>query len=275
MADDLLDLCDYALYLPQYAMTSRLTIVNSYRSERFKLQVWMCLPLAWLALWGSAADGQMMSNLHNVFLIEKGQIYFDSGYNHGIREGMHFQIYRIDTNGQPVKLARMVVTATFDQASKGALVEEDIGVEVKIGDRVEILPIPEQTAAGVAERATRMPLSASQTGTGARARHWFTLGGGIVAGGLTLHFRSRMNDAHDKYNAAINPNDIVKFRNDTESHLWRYRIFAGVSMGLLGYSVYKLFLPPNPASTDGLPISPTLYPEFSHRHVGATFRYAF
>lgn len=96
-----------------------------------------------------------------------------------------------------------------------------------------------------------------------------------MASGIALYFRNQMNDAHDKYQQElVNPIAVTAFRDDAESNLWRYRIFAGVSIGLLGYSAYKLFLSPA-AGENKVPGNSLLSPEFSRKHVGATIRYAF
>lgn len=77
-----------------------------------------------------------------------------------------------------------------------------------------------------------------------------------------------------KYRQSVNPSDTEAFRDDTESNLWRYRILASVSISLLGYSAYKLFLSPT-AGDDKVPGNSLLSPEFSRKHVGATIQYAF
>ena len=220
----------------------------------------------------------MTSDLHYVILIENGHIYFDLGYNQGVREGMHFQIYRMDDNGQPVKLARMGVTETFDQVSKGVLVDEDVGVEVKAGDRIEIRPRLKRE--GIAEaryiRAMSHEPPRAKMQTTARRWSWATLAGGVVTGGLAVNFRNSMNDAFDRYKDAVDPSELEDFRSDTKSNLWRYRIFASISIGLLGYSGYKLFWNGRSADTGKIPLTNLgVSPIFSHNHLGATFRYNF
>jgi hypothetical protein len=215
----------------------------------------------------NTASGQIMSNLHYVILIEEGRIYFDSGYNQGVREGMHFQIYRMGDDGRLAKLARMRVTETFESVSRGVLVAEDIGVEVKIGDRVEILPVEESSPTNVIQKPMQ------EKGTRLNSWSWLTLGAGIVSGGLALHFHNEMNDAYDQYLASKTPSEIANFRDETEQNLRRYRVFSGASVGLLAYTAYRVFF--NRGSADAARVDKAVSAELSYIPMRVRFKYTF
>ena len=189
-----------------------------------------------------AAETPLDANLHDVILVEEGRIYFDSGYNQGVREGMYFLLYRIGADGKLVKLARMRVTATYADVSQAALADEDRGVDVRVGDRVEILPVAPLTprlkplGSGEASKPRFSPWS------------WAAVGAGLVSGIVALHFQGEMNSAYESYLASSNPSEIANWRDTTEGHLTRYRIWGGAAIGLFGFAAYQLFLNP-PSST--------------------------
>ena len=56
-----------------------------------------------------------------VIKIDKKKIYFDLGYNHGVRKGMVYQVLRRGDNAERVQIAKIFVTETFDGVSKAVL----------------------------------------------------------------------------------------------------------------------------------------------------------
>jgi len=283
-------------------------IRSEYEKKRFRISLVYCitfrsltsdLPLAcfrirrcYLLLIGLAflagqVEAQIDANLSDIILVQDGKIYFHLGYNQGIHEGMHFQIYRVNPNEKLFKLARLIVIETFDHLSKGVLIEEDIGVEVKVGDRVEILPELEQEETEAIKSSEDLIIpTRPQVKKTSRRWSWLIFGGGVVTSGLAIRSRNALADAHKEYDVAGSqfndaktlPDsdkflaDIEKQRDDGNAFRRQYYIFAAVSVGLLGYAGYKLFL--NRASADNMNAIPpsTIFPEFTSNHIGVTFQ---
>ena len=181
----------------------------------------------------------------------------------------------------------MIVIETFDHLSRGALIDEDIGVEVKVGDRVEILPeLEKEETEAVKSSEDLISPTRPQVKKPSRRWSWLILGGGIVTSGLAMRSRNALSDAHKEYDlAGIQFNDaktlpdsdkfladIEKQRDDGDAFRRQYYIFAAVSIGLLGYAGYKLFLNHAPANSMNAIPSSTIFPEFSSNHIGFTFQ---
>ena len=164
-----------------------------------------------------------------------------------------------------------------------------------MGDRVEILPqlrkertlaVKEETADAAKSREVLIVPPRPQVKEPSRRWSWLILGGGMVTSSLAIRSRNALSDAHREYDAAgIQFNDaktlpdsdefladIDEQRDDGDTFRRQYYFFTAVSVGLLGYAGYKLFL--NRGSADNMNAIPrtTIFPEFTSNHIGVTFQ---
>ena len=77
-----------------YCRTFKFLTIH-FPSARFRIKKNYLL-LIGLAFLAGQVDAQIDDNLSDIILVEDGKIYFHLGYNQGIHEGMHFQIYRVN-----------------------------------------------------------------------------------------------------------------------------------------------------------------------------------
>ena len=102
----------------------------------------ICIALIMYVYSVSSYGGERFTPYNYVIKVNGKKIYFDLGYNHGVQKGMVYQVLRGGDNAETVRIAKILVTETFDSVSKAILREDFADSVIEVGDWVEIVLEP-------------------------------------------------------------------------------------------------------------------------------------
>ncbi|HIA70414.1 TPA: hypothetical protein EYN98_31100 [Candidatus Poribacteria bacterium] len=203
-----------------------------------------------------------------VIKIDKKKIYFDLGYNHGVRKGMVYQVLRRGDNAERVQIAKIFVTETFDGVSKAVLNENSTDFVIEVGDWVEIIlesavgairpmeEIQKDENKEIKSKPSVIPAvheTKEETGSQFNWMKWTTLTTGVVTGLASASYYNSINSTNREIEQAEkNQEYVIKVRqlaNKGKKAQTRYYIFTGISATLLSYASYKFLLDSRTNST--------------------------
>jgi len=168
-----------------------------------------------------------------VILINNDEIYIDMGLDDGICEGMNFLVYR-ENNGERVDVARLSVTRVFDVVSSAKPVSLEQNVTINEGDMVEVIPISATDLYGMTQEQPTYRRKKSRKLT------WAFLGLGLIAGGGAGYYWNSASTSYQKYQTATMPEDISKYRKQTENLNKKSQIFLGASIFFISITAYRI-----------------------------------
>lgn len=230
--------------------------------------------------------GEERSTPHNyVIKVSGNEIYFDLGYNHGIRKGMVYQVLRRSDSAEPGQIAEIFVTETFGGVSKAILKENFADSVVEVGDWVEIVlepavgvvQPPEEMQKGENKEIKSRPLviptvsdTKDETGSQFNWMKWSTLTAGVATGLTSVSYYRSINSINREIEQAERNQEYVvtigQLSNKGKKAQTRYYISTGISAVLLSYTSYRFLL--------GSRITSTAF-NVSRRHMEFRFHRSF
>jgi len=181
----------------------------------------------------SAQEVNSTSDNKYVILINNDEIYIDMGLDDGICEGMNFSVYRMN-NGERVDVARLAVTQVFDVVSSAKPVSLEQNLTINAGDMVEVIPISETDLYGMIPKQVTYRKKKSGKLT------WTFFGLGLITGGGAGYFWNSSNTSYEKYQTATIPDEITKYRKQTEDFNKKSQILLGTSIFFLSITTYRI-----------------------------------
>jgi len=181
----------------------------------------------------SAQEVNSTSDNRYVILINNDEIYIDMGLDDGICEGMNFLVYRMN-NGERVDVARLAITRVFDVVSNAKPVSLEQNLTINEGDMVEVIPISEADLLGMTPKQATFRQKKSHKLT------WTFFGLSLIAGGGAGYFWNSSNTSYQKYQTATIPDEITKYRKQTEDFNKKSQIFLGTSIFFFSITTYRI-----------------------------------
>ncbi|MDP6595287.1 MAG: hypothetical protein QGI86_05245 [Candidatus Poribacteria bacterium] len=212
----------------------------------------------------SQADGQKSSSADFIVIDVVGQsIYFNLGFEQGVKTGMRFNILSpsVDESVQSTKKGWLIVTQTYADVSQGEL-QEISGALPEVGDIVVFQPqLSSETANGSENSSISQPTrpilqTANQLNTheprlaprlprlSINWKRWSLTGVGLITAYLSVKSHQLMNKSIETYIDAMNEGEpqLMKASQEEKKKFDRNRVIYGIiSVGLLGYSGYQAF----------------------------------
>ena len=212
----------------------------------------------------SQANGQKSSSADFIVIDIVGQsIYFNLGFEQGVKTGMRFDILSpiIDESTQPTKKGWLIVSRTYADVSQGEL-QEISGALPEVGDIVVFqLQLSSKTTNGadnssISQSTRQVPQTANQPNTheprlaprlprlSINLKRWSLTGVGLVSAYLSIKSHQLMNKSIETYMDAMNEGNpqLMGTSAEEKKKFDRNRVIYGIiSAGLLGYSGYQAF----------------------------------
>ena len=185
-------------------------------------------------------------------------IYFNLGFNQGVKKGMRFNILGISDDTvnitNPSQKGWLIVSETYADVSKGEL-KEVSGLAPEIGDLIVFDPQLSTIVTGQVSpiKSTTPPMKQVQTTKLIQKPPQFSInwkrlgivGVGLMAGYLSLKSHRSMEQSLQTYNTALNNGQLttMNMAKDEVAKYHRNRLFFGfTAASLLGFYSYQKFL---------------------------------
>ena len=221
----------------------------------------ICIALIMYVYSVSSYGGERFTPYNYVIKVNGKKIYFDLGYNHGVQKGMVYQVLRGGDNAETVRIAKILVTETFDSVSKAILREDFADSVIEVGDWVEIVlesvtgtiqpmkNVQKEKNKEIQSESLVIPVVRKTEGEVSRSfswTRWATLAAGVATGFASVsNYRSLNSTNNEIEQNKRTQYDVKKIRQLIEtgkSAQTRYYIFTGISAVLLSYTSYKFML---------------------------------